>query len=372
MSYHGLDRPHSRSYYLFYKTFFILLLLGAVGVLVFATSKVEYTWRWYRVPQYFWASGQSEIRADSEGTVANVTALEDALVVRLDPLDSSASPEVLRLPAGAQLRVSPGTDVYSGDVIAEVAYSKPGILLAGLWITVKVSAFAIVLGIGIGLVTGLCRLSDNPALRWGAITYIEIIRGSPLLVQIFLWYFVAGYLIDGLLKQLERWLKAEAAWFADAFSWLLPVLNVEPASLFSGLSLSPVPPLWYGVIALAIFTGAYVAEIVRAGIQSVHRGQMEAARSLGMTHAQAMGKVILPQAFRRIMPPLAGQFISLIKDSSLLGVMAVRELTKATREAVTSSLQSLELWFTCALLYLVLTFTLSLFVSYLEKRAVRR
>jgi polar amino acid transport system permease protein len=85
-----------------------------------------------------------------------------------------------------------------------------------------------------------------------------------------------------------------------------------------------------------------------------------------------MRKVVLPQAFRRIMPPLAGQFISLIKDSSLLGVMAVRELTKATREAVTSSLQSLELWFTCALLYLVLTFTLSLFVQYLERRAVRR
>jgi polar amino acid transport system permease protein len=203
----------------------------------------------------------------------------------------------------------------------------------------KVSAFAIVLGIALGLLTGLCRLADNPALRWGAITYIEIIRGSPLLVQIFLWYFVAGYLIDGLLQRI---------------------------------GISPLPPLWYGVIALAVFTGAYVAEIVRAGIQSVSRGQMEAARSLGMTHAQAMRKVVLPQAFRRIMPPLAGQFISLIKDSSLLGVMAVRELTKATREAVTSSLQSLELWFTCALLYLVLTFTLSLFVQYLERRAVRR
>ena len=125
-------------------------------------------------------------------------------------------------------------------------------------------------------------------------------------------------------------------------------------------------------MALAVFTGAYVAEIVRAGIQSVSRGQMEAARSLGMTHAQAMRKIILPQAFRRILPPLAGQFISLIKDSSLLGVMAVRELTKATREAVTSSLQSLELWFTCALLYLALTFLLSLFVQYLERRAVRR
>ncbi|MDR2893116.1 MAG: amino acid ABC transporter permease, partial [Deltaproteobacteria bacterium] len=115
-----------------------------------------------------------------------------------------------------------------------------------------------------------------------------------------------------------------------------------------------------------------VAEIVRAGIQSVHRGQTEAARSLGMTYSQCMRRVILPQALRRIMPPMAGQFISLIKDSSLLGVMAVRELTKATREAITSSVQPLELWFTCALLYLALTFALSIFVQYLERRAVRR
>mgnify|MGYP003623641869 FL=1 len=254
-------------------------------------------------------------------------------------MNNPGEKEEIPVAADAKVLIGQGEVHYQGDVLAEVRYSKPGILLEGLWITIKVSAFAIVLGICIGLLTGLCRLSDNPALRWGSITYIEIIRGSPLLVQIFLWYFVAGYLIDGLLQRM---------------------------------GLPPLPPLWYGVIALAIFTGAYVAEIVRAGIQSVHRGQMEAARSLGMTHGQSMRKVILPQAFRRIMPPLAGQFISLIKDSSLLGVMAVRELTKATREAVTSSLQSLELWFTCALHYLILTFTLSLFVQYLDRRAVRR
>jgi polar amino acid transport system permease protein len=95
---------------------------------------------------------------------------------------------------------------------------------------------------------------------------------------------------------------------------------------------------------------------------------MEAARSLGTTYAQAMQHIILPQAFRRILPPLAGQFISLIKDSSLLGIIAIRELTKATREVVTTSLQPFELWFMCALLYLVLTFSLSMFVQYLERR----
>jgi polar amino acid transport system permease protein len=133
---------------------------------------------------------------------------------------------------------------------------------------------------------------------------------------------------------------------------------------------NPIDPLWYGIVALAIFTGAYVAEIVRAGIQSVHRGQMEAARSLGLTYAQAMRRVILPQAMRRILPPLAGQFISLIKDSSLLGVISIRELTKASREVVSSSLQPFEIWIVCAVLYLVLTFTLSLFVQHLERKAI--
>ena len=338
MQYRGLDRPHSPSYYRFYKLVFVCVLLAAVGILAYATSRIEYTWRWYRVPQYFWSTGHQEIRAETEGTITAVNRESGRIVLSVTPF-AGGEPEPVTLPEDAALRVDSGQDVYMGDILAEDEYSRPGILLRGLWVTIEVSALAIVLGIAVGLLTGLCRLSGNPALRWGAMTYIEIIRGSPLMVQIFLWYFVVGYLIDELLKQAG-----------------LPAL----------------PPLWYGVLALAIFTGAYVAEIVRAGIQSVPRGQMEAARSLGMTHNQAMRQIILPQAFRRILPPLAGQFISLIKDSSLLGVMAVRELTKVTREAVTSSLQSLELWFTCAVLYLVITFTLSLFVQYLERKAVRR
>ncbi len=164
---------------------------------------------------------------------------------------------------------------------------------------------------------------------------MEIIRGSPLLVQIFIWYFVLATLINDLLRKA---------------------------------GIAEIPALWFGVAALACFTGAYITEIVRAGIQSIHRGQIEAARSLGMTNAQSILHVILPQAMRRILPPLAGQFISLIKDSSLLGIIAIRELTKATREAITTSLQPYEFWFVCAILYLVLTFALSMFVQYLERR----
>jgi polar amino acid transport system permease protein len=205
-----------------------------------------------------------------------------------------------------------------------------------MWITLKVSIFAIVLGLIIGLVGGIARISSNPALKWSAITYVEFIRGSPLLVQIFIWYFVLGTLINSIL---------------------------------ASQGLNQIPPLWYGVASLACFTGAYMTEIVRAGIQSIHRGQVEASRSLGMTYAQSMRYVILPQALRRILPPLAGQFISLIKDSSLLGIIAVRELTKATREVITTSLQPFELFFTCAVLYLIMTFTLSMVVQYLERRS---
>ena len=207
--------------------------------------------------------------------------------------------------------------------------------MEGLWLTLKVSLISIVFGIIIGLIGGLARISSNPALKWSAITYIELIRGSPLLVQIFIWYFVMGTLINNLLVNQ---------------------------------GIGQIPPLWFGVAALASFTGAYVAEMVRAGIQSIHRGQTEAARSLGMTYTKSMLHVILPQAMLRIMPPLAGQFISLIKDSSLLGIIAIRELTKATREVVTTSLQPFELWFVCAFLYLILTFGLSMLLQYLERR----
>jgi polar amino acid transport system permease protein len=164
---------------------------------------------------------------------------------------------------------------------------------------------------------------------------VEVIRGSPLLVQILIWYFILGTVFNELL---------------------------------AAYGLGRIPAWWYGVASLACFAGAYVTEIVRAGIQSIHRGQMEAARSLGMSYGQAMRYIIMPQALRRILPPLAGQFISLIKDSSLLGIIAIRELTKAAREAVTASLQPFEVFMLCALLYLVLTFTLSMLVQHLERR----
>jgi len=302
-----------------------------VGGIYFATQKVEYVWRWYRVPQYFYYKDTVETRADIEGEVASLIRKGDQVEVTVRGEDEE---ERYQVPAES-VRVADGDFIYPGDVLGSYQKWKVGILLQGLWLTLEVSVLAVFLGIIIGLFTGLARISKNPALRWTAITYIELIRGSPLLVQIFIWYFVLGTMFNTLMAKQ---------------------------------GMGQLSPLWYGVAALAVFAGAYVAEIVRAGIQSIHRGQMEAARSLGMTYPQSMRHIILPQAFRRILPPLAGQFISLIKDSSLLGIIAVRELTKATREVVTTSLQPFELWFICALLYLVLTFALSMFVQYLERR----
>ncbi|MBI9110397.1 amino acid ABC transporter permease [Maridesulfovibrio ferrireducens] len=337
MSGYSLRTPgKGRSYNLFWKTFFFIGLFATIAGLYWTTQQVDYVWRWERIPNYFYYEADLDITTSIEGQVSSIkkTGQNSLVLVRGEDNESFQ----YEVPSDS-LMVYQGDSVFVGDTIGTKKEWKMGLLLKGLLITLKVSAISIVFGIALGLMTGLARISANPALRMTAITYIELIRGSPLLVQIFIWYFVLGTLINSLLAKYD---------------------------------IPQVPPLWFGVASLAIFAGAYVAEIVRAGIQSVNRGQMEAARSLGMSKFYAMKHIILPQAFRRILPPLAGQFISMIKDSSLLGVIAIRDLTKATREAVATSLQPFELWFLCALLYLILTFAFSMFVQYLEKRMVQR
>ena len=316
---------------LIWKAVYVFLLVGTCISFYWATTQTDYIWHWNRLPQYFYYQDEVDITAEVEGEVSSITTTKGESVVIVTGPDGT---EHYSFP-GKDVRVSEGDSIYMGDVIGSYTEGRIGLLTDGLIVTIEVSLVAIFLGIMLGLFTGLARISSNPCLKWSAITYIEIIRGTPLLVQIMIWYFVLGTIINNLLAK---------------------------AGLYQ------IPELWFGVASLAIFAGAYVAEIVRAGIQSINKGQMEAARSLGMTKATAMRKIILPQAFKRILPPLAGQFISLIKDSSLLGVIAIRELTKATREAVTTSLMPYELWFLCGVMYLVITFALSMFVQYLEQR----
>jgi polar amino acid transport system permease protein len=321
-------RPQS---YYFWVGVFCVFAVIVIGLFYYATQKIEYVWRWHRVPIYFAYEDTIEMSSEIDGEVASITKEGDTATITVKGEGESFSVEV---PA-AGVNVDEGEIISIGDMLGSFTQWKPGLLIVGLWITLKISILATIFGVIIGIIGGLTRISGNPALKWTTMVYVEVIRGSPLLVQILIWYFIFGTVINELL---------------------------------AAYGLGRIPAWWYGVASLACFAGAYVTEIVRAGIQSIHRGQMEAARSLGMSYAQAMRYIIMPQALRRILPPLAGQFISLIKDSSLLGIIAIRELTKAAREAVTASLQPFEIFMVCAVLYLVLTFTLSMLVQHLERR----
>ena len=312
---------------------YFLIIFAMIGGFVLATSQITYSWHWSVVPTYFVAHETIMVQSELEGTVDSIQSSGDSTIITVKGDDGTF--ESYEVPQGGELLAGETDMVFPGDSLASYQEWCPGLLMLGMWVTIKVSLYAIVIGILLGIWGGIARISANPAARWLAYTYVELIRGTPLLVQIFIWYYIGSTLINQLFQQ------------------------------YIGFE---IPALWYGVIALAMFTGAYVTEIVRSGIQSINLGQTEAARSLGMTHFQSLRYIIMPQAMRRILPPLAGQFISLIKDSSLLGIIAVRELTKATREAVTTSFASFELFFTCAALYLILTFTLSLCVQYLERR----
>jgi polar amino acid transport system permease protein len=310
---------------------FVVFVLVLAGLFYYATQKIAYVWRWNRVPIYFVYEDQIDVTTDIDGDVASVQKKGEQTVITIKGVDDT---ETYKVPAGSS-KVEKGRYVYLGETIASYTKWKPGLLVIGLWITLKLSVIATILGVTIGIIGGLTRISTNPALKWITIGYVELIRGSPLMVQILLWYFVIGTVVNDML---------------------------------AGFGMRRLPAFWYGVASLACFAGAYVTEIVRSGIQSIHRGQTEAARSLGMTYGQSMRYIILPQALRRILPPLAGQFISLIKDSSLLGIIAIRELTKAAREAVSASLQPFEVYFLLMALYLVLTFSLSMVVQRMEKR----
>jgi len=298
------------------------ILMGLVMGTVQTTKRVEYIWRWEQIPRYVLFKESKEIVVEDNATVKALDkAGSDTVIVAVD---SRGEENYYTLPKG-MIEVSVGDELKAGDLLGKWEKWRAGLLLRGLFLTLEISVISIILGILIGLFTGLARLSSNPAPKWLAIGYIELIRGTPLLVQIYIFYFFVG-------------------------------------QVFS------LSSFWAGVLALSFFAGAYVAEIIRAGIQSIHKGQMEAARSLGMNYYLAMRYIILPQAFKRILPPLAGQFISLIKDSSLVGVIALVELTRAGREIGTSTFNYFEVFFTVAALYLILTFTLSMLVQFLERR----
>lgn len=201
----------------------------------------------------------------------------------------------------------------------------PAELLEGLWVTIKISAWSLLFTLLIGMLTALLKLSQSVVGRTIANTYIELIRNTPLLVQIYLLYFVFGPVIG-----LDR--------FATA------------------------------ILALSLFQGAYTAEIFRGGLNSIPKGQFEAARSLGLSPFSTYYDVISPQLLQRTLPPLTNEVVSLVKNSSIVSVMAIFDLTTEGRNIVSETAMPFEIWFSVAAIYLLLTLSLSGISAWLEHK----
>ncbi len=217
-------------------------------------------------------------------------------------------------------------------IIVYLAVFRPDPYLAimkfvpdGILVTFEVTVLSIILALVIGLFTGLGRIAKNPLINGIASLYVEVIRGIPLLVQLFYIYFALGRLIQ-------------------------------------------MPPLPSAVLAMGICYGAYMGEIFRAGIQSIPKGQTEAARSLGLTQSQSMYHVILPQAFKTILPPVGNEFVALLKDSSLVSILAVADLLRRGREFAAESFNYFETYTVVALVYLIITLFLSKLISIMEEK----
>ena len=200
-------------------------------------------------------------------------------------------------------------------------------LLRGAAVTVEITACALILGCVMGLLVGVGRLNPKNRLVYGICTaYVAVIRGTPLLVQLFILFF-------GLPQ----------------FGIMLPAFAC-------------------GVLGLGIYSGAYVSEVVRGAIQSIDKGQMEAARSIGMSSGQAMTSVILPQAVVRMIPPLGNEFIALIKNSALVSLLTIHDVMHQGQKIISVSYRSLEVYLAIAVIYFVLTGVTTLALRHFEKR----
>ena len=242
-----------------------LLFLGAiVAVFALSSGNMNYDWQWYRVPGYL-------ISFSEDGSM------------------------------------------------------EPGRLIKGLGITVKISTISLFLAFFIGMITALFRLSSSLAAKFVARVYLELIRNTPLLIQLFVIYFVIS-----------------------------PVFDISPFSS--------------AVLSLSLFEGAYASEIIRGGITAIPKGQWESAYSLGLSSLDTYMYIILPQTLKQVLPPLTGQAVSLIKDSALVSTIAILDLTMVGQAIISETFLTFEIWLTIAIIYLVMTVSISSFVHYLEKR----
>lgn len=230
----------------------------------------------------------------------------------------------------------------------------PGLILQGVLVTLRLSFWATLLALVIGTVMGLFRTSCSRYRRILGSGYVELIRNIPVLVWIFIFYYFIG---DRLLPAIG--VSRVSLMDGGPLSNILRLIMAEP---------SRVPIFVSGVIALAVYEGAYITEIIRAGIQSIDKGQWEASSGLGFSRMQQLRHVIFPQALRRVMPPLAGQFISTIKDSAIVSVISIQELTFQGMELMAATFLTFEVWITILAIYFLLCLSCSLIVERFELR----
>ncbi len=299
--------------YLIAGGFYFIILAG----LYIAATHMNYIWKWNSVPKYFAYEKKVELTAPFDGTVAvkgdNITIV-----------DSNGVKKEINA-KGYKIDVKNGDEVYQDDPLAYYTTLTSGPLLKGLYVTLKISGYAAILAFVLGWILAFMRISGYPFLDNIATVYITIIRGTPLLVQIFIFYFIIATIFN-----LERFIA--------------------------------------GAASLGLFYAAYIAEILRGAVQSVEKGQTEASKSLGMNYIQTMVYIIMPQALKRALPALVGEIIAMVKDSSLVSVISITDLTKVGREIVANTFSPFETWLTVAAMYFSITFTLAIIGHKYEKK----
>ncbi len=295
-----------------------ILFYAILGFFLYkAASSINYNWKWDMIPKYFLYEKEVGITAPCDGTLK--VEGDTIKIICHDKSIKSFKKD------GYELKYKNGDYVYEDDLILSKKVLEPGPFLLGLWVTIKISIISMLIAFVIGLIIAIMRLSGIPALDYIGSFYVTVIRGTPLLVQLFIFYFIVATIFD-------------------------------------------LPRFWAGVMSLSIFYGAYIAEILRGAIQSIDKGQHEAAKSLGMNARQRMQYIILPQALKKALPALVGELIALIKDSSLVSVISITDLTKVGREIVANTFSPFETWITVAILYLLLTSIISFIGHKLERK----
>lgn len=296
-----------------------VLFYAVIGFSLFqAASNMNYIWKWNSVPKYFAYEHTEAIEAPIDGVVS---IKQNGIITISNDIESVD----VNIPDDYAYSVENQDELFQYDSIATNTSWKLGPMLEGLIVTLKISGYSAVLAFSIGILLAFMKLSSYQFLKDIASVYITIIRGTPLLVQIFIFYFIVATIFD-----LERFVA--------------------------------------GGLSLGIFFGAYIAEVLRGAIQSIDKGQYEAAKSLGMNYPQTMAFIIMPQAIKRALPTLVGEMIALVKDSSLVSVISITDLTKVGREVVANTFSPFETWIVVALMYFCITAFLAFLGSRVEKK----